>query len=217
MVIMTLLMFAAFCADRLWARHVESELIRTGQVVSATILGAENKQKNQPFLSSDKATLLLHFPTGDEELEGVYLTDGGMTNSTITLHVDPKEHGRWTDRSEPTPLLASLIVGLIALPIVPLLLALGIAQQKALQRIWQNGTAALAVVHERRQSPIAPMSYALRCSMQDLRTRDLFTVYVPRIGNGLEKGDIIWVITAPKKGNPLAALWMPPAAASVTT
>jgi hypothetical protein len=53
--------------------------------------------------------------------------------------------------------------------------------------------------------------------MQDLRTRDLFTVYVPRIGNGLEKGDVIWVIAGSKKGNPLAALWMPPNAASVAT
>jgi hypothetical protein len=53
------------------------------------------------------------------------------------------------------------------------------------------------------------MSYAVRCSMQDLRTRNLFTVYVPRIGIGLNKGDLIWVIATPKKGNPLAALWMP--------
>jgi hypothetical protein len=134
-----------------------------------------------------------------------------MTGDTITLHVDPKDPTRWTDRSEPTPLLASLIVGLIALPIVPLLAVFGILQQRGFQRTWQKGTAALAVVHERKQSPIAPMSYALRCSMQDLRTRELFTVYVPRIGNGLEKGDVIWVITASKKGNALAALWMPPA------
>jgi hypothetical protein len=215
--LMTLLMFAAFCADRLWARHTETELIRTGQVVTAKIAYADNKQNNQPFSSSDKANLIVMFPGGNEELDGVYLTDGGMTGHTITLHVDPRDHSRWTDRSEPTPLLASLIVGLIALPIVPLLLAFGVRQRRAMQRIWQNGTAALAVVHERKQSPIAPMSYALRCCMHDLRTRDLFTVYVPRIGNGLEKGDLIWVITAAKKGNPLAALWMPPSTQSGST
>jgi hypothetical protein len=209
MVAMTMLLFFCFCGDRLWARHVESELIRTGLVVPTHIVAAENKQKDQPFTSSDKCTLLLHLPSGDEDLDGVYLTFGGMTNSNIILHVDPNDHTRWTDRSEATPLLDSLFVGLLALPVIPLLLVLGVIQLRRLQRIWQNGQPALAVVSERKHTPIAPMSYVLRCSMQDLRTRDMFTVYVPRIGNGLEKGDLIWVITSAKKENPLAALWMP--------
>ncbi len=175
MAILTSLMFGGFCGQRLWARHVETDLIQHGLTVNAKIVYAENKQNNQPISSSDKANLLIDFPTGPEEMNEVYLTNHGMTGiagvtgGTIVLHVDPHDHSRWTDRDEPTPLLDSMLVGLLALPTVPLLIGLGIVQLQNVRKIWQNGSPALAVVHSRKQSTLAPMSYAIRCSMKDLR------------------------------------------------
>jgi hypothetical protein len=52
------------------------------------------------------------------------------------------------------------------------------------------------------------MSYALRCSVTNSRKRELFTVYVPRLRCGLEKGNLIWIINPIRKGHPIAALWM---------
>ncbi len=210
MALLTLLMFGAFAGDRLYARQSEIELISHGAAVTATITYAENKQNHQPFTSSDKCALTVNWPGNPETLSDVYLTNGGTTGATIMLHVDKTDHTRWTDRSEATPLLDSLFVGLLALPVLPVLLLLGMREMLSLRKLWQNGSAALAIVSDRRQSPIAPQSYAVRCSLREARRRDLFTVYVPRVGSGLQKGDVIWVITSAKKGQPLAALWMPP-------
>lgn len=215
MVGLTLILFSAFCADRLWERHTEMLLIRDGLVVRAKILGAENKQNNQPFTSGDACSLLFQFPTGTEQQDAVYLSNGGMTGSTITLHVDPADHSRWTDRSEATPLLDSLFVGLMTLPVAPLLIVVGVIQLKRLRRLWRSGSAALAVVFDRRQSAIAPTTFVVRCTMHDQRNRELFSVHVPRIGVGLQKGDVIWVIAGTKNEQPLAALWMPPALVAV--
>jgi hypothetical protein len=101
------------------------------------------------------------------------------------------------------------VIGLFVLPLIPIVLLAGYAQVRSLLNLWKNGVSAVAVIYDRKQSPIAPMSYALRCSLQGNRQKTLFTVFVPRIAYGLEKGDLIWVITPPKKGRPIAALWIP--------
>jgi hypothetical protein len=209
MAVVILLMCLAFCADRLWARHNETLLIRDGLVVNARITRVDNKVANQPFSSTDHAYLQAALPGGNiVEYDG-YLTQGGMSGGTTTLHVDRNDSTHWTDRSEPTPLLDSLFVGILALPVVPLLVLLGYLQLRKLRVLWESGTAALAEVHDRKISPIAPTSYALRACLQDSRNRKLFTVYVPHIGMGLDRGDSIWVITGRNKQQPLAALWMP--------
>ena len=206
--VLVLLMFSAFVADRLWSRYTENQLIQFGVAVPAKIATGENKMKDEPVSSSDRVMLEVNWPDHEEELAGVYLTSGGFVGRTITLHIEKSDHTRWTDRSEPTPLLDSLFVGLLALPILPALIVVAIVQMRRLENIWQHGLAGPAVIFDRRHSPIAPMSYAVRCSLQNHANKKLFTVFVPRAHHGLEKGELIWVIIPPKKGRPLAVLWM---------
>jgi hypothetical protein len=97
---------------------------------------------------------------------------------------------------------------MLVLPLVPVVVVVGYMQARKLLNTWQSGSAVPAVIFDRKQSPIAPMSYAVRCSLANSRNKELFTVFVPRHGYGLEKGDMIWVITPLKKGRPLAVLWM---------
>ncbi len=214
MAICITLICAAFCADRFWARHSETLLIRDGLSVTATITRVENKVANQPFFASDHAFLSADVPgKGVVEYDG-YLVNGGITGGKTVIHVDRNDPTQWTDRSTPTPLLDSLFVGLLALPVVPLLLLFGYLQLRKLRLLWKTGSSSLAVVFEKKISPIAPRSYAVRASLADSRDRKLFTVYVPRAGMGLDRGDSIWVITGKNKQQPLAALWMPARATS---
>jgi hypothetical protein len=206
--ILVLIMFGGFAGDRLWARQVEYRLIHSGLTVQAKIVGAENKINNQPVGAGDMVRLQLTLPDKTEEDQTGPLSQPAIVGNFITVHLDPADHSRWTDRSEATPLLDSLLIGLFALPLIPLLLWISYRQMLLLMRTWRNGSPAVAVVFDRRHSPIAPMSYTLRCSLQNHKRKDLFTVYVPRIAYGLEKGDLIWVILPPKKGYIIAALWM---------
>jgi hypothetical protein len=206
--ILILLSFGAFAGDRLWARHSEYQLIHNGITMPAKIVAAENKITNHPVGSGDLVKLELTFPDKTEEDQTGTLTQPAVVGGFITVHLDPVDHSRWTDRSDPTPLLDSMLIGLFALPLVPVMIWIGYWQMRRLVQTWRNGSGAVAVVFDRRHSPIAPMSYTLRCSLQHHKRKDLFTVYVPRIAYGLDKGDLIWVILPAKKGHILAALWM---------
>ena len=206
--ILILISFGAFAGDRLWERQVEYRLIHSGLTVQTKIVAAENKVLNQPVGAGDMVRLEIMFADKTVEDQTGPLTQPAVVGGFITAHLDPADHSRWTDRSEPTPLLDSLLIGLLALPLIPVLIWMSYRQMTLLIRTWRNGSHAAAVVFDRRHSPIAPMSYTLRCSLQNHKRKDLFTVYVPRVGYGLEKGDLIWVILPPKKGYTLAALWM---------
>ena len=208
MSILVLLMVSLFVADRLWERQKENELIKNGATVLAKIVAGENKINNMPVGPTDAVRLVVHWPEGDEELPTSYLTGGGLVGGDVTLHVDRGDHTRWTDRAVPTPLLDSLFVGLLALPVVGLFIVIAVVHRRKLEQIWKTGRMTPAVIFDRKQSPIAPMSYAIRFSQQNHPDKQLFTAYVPRAATGLEKGDLIWVIFPIKKGKPLAALWM---------
>ena len=199
-----------FAPDSLWERHRETDLITNGAKVEATVIYADNKQTNMPFGSGDKAHLTVHWPGGDEDLADVFLSNGGVMGRNVTLHIDKSDHSRWTDRSEPTPIFDSLIVGMMGLPIVPAL-----AFFLRIERCSRcGGPGRVASLPWRwwwseSSHPSRRCRTRFACSMADLRTRDIFGVFVPRVGSGLEKGDTIWVILSPRGGPHLAALWMP--------
>jgi hypothetical protein len=201
-------LFTAFSIDRVMARNAEIALIQHGLVVKATLAGADNRNTGQAVNSSDTVHLLLNFPGAAPEQVTGSLTYASMVGKTLTLRVDPADHNHWTDRTDPPPLLDSLFVGLLVSPLVPLLLVMSWLSMRAMRTVWQTGSAVPAVVSERHQSPIAPMSYAARCSLQNHRDQKIFTVYIPRIGYGLATGDLIWVIVPVRTGPPLAALWI---------
>jgi hypothetical protein len=205
--ILIALLFCGYAGDRLWARRVEAQLIHNGTPMHAKISGAENKITGMPIGPGDLVQLELNWPDNTQEHVTGHLSTKSVVGDDVDIHVDPADHSNWTDRTQPISLLDSLVIGLFVLPLIPVVLVAGYAQANTLMNLWKSGAVAVAVIYDRKQSPIAPLSYALRCSLQNNRQKTLFTVFVPRIGYGLEKGDLIWVITPPKKGRPLAVLW----------
>jgi hypothetical protein len=200
-------MFGAYAVDCLWARHVESQLIHNGTTLVAKIVAAENKVGTMPLSPVDLVKLEIPFPDQSENAMG-HLSGKNYLGGTVVVHVDPADHSRWTDRATPTPLLDSLLLGLLGLPVIPVMLALAYREARGMLQTWKNGSAVAAAIFDRKHSPIAPMSYRLRCNLINHRQKVLFTVYVPQARAGLEKGDQIWVIAPQKKGRYLAALWM---------
>jgi hypothetical protein len=210
-----LVLFTAYTVQRVWARNEESALIRNGLKVSAKLVFAETRNNNQLAEPGDNVELELNLPTGVEKVAGT-ITAPAVVTKNITVRLDPKDHSRWTDRTEPPPLLDSLLVGILVFPLVPALFVFAFLNMRRMRSVWQTGPASIAVIYERKQSAIAPMSYVVRCSLQNHRDKQLFDVYVPRVGYGLGKGDLIWVIMPVKKGQPVAALWMGEEAGSVS-
>ena len=196
-----------YAADRLWARHAENQLISAGVAVRATVRGTPNHQTaGQTADADDEATVSFYWHGQPQAVSGT-LTRSTTVGATIPIHVDPADPTRWTDQVEATPLLDALFVGLLLLPIVPVLAAVAAVRRRAVVRTWRLGRAAVAVVSDRRQVPIAPMSYAVRCSLREGPDRRIRTVYVPRAGRTLVEGDELAVILPPRRGRPVAAMW----------
>jgi len=202
-----LVLFAVYTVERVLVRNDEVKLIRDGMIVTARLASAENRNKDQMTTPTDQVHLMLNLPTGVEEVTG-YLTKQSLVGHDVSVRVDPGDHTRWTDRTEATPLLESLLVGIMVSPLVPVLFIMAYLKLRNMQKVWQTGTAQIAVISDRRQSPIAPMSYSLRCSLQNGNDKKLFDVFVPKAGKDLAEGGLIWVIVPVKKGSPLAGLWM---------
>ena len=131
---------------------------------------------------------------GERHTSNGWLTRSTVVKATIPIRVDPGDPAKWTDRTEPTPLLPAMVVGLLALPLVPVLLAVAWARRQSVARTYRRGRSAVAIVNDRRTVPIAPLSYAVRCRLRDADgDRRLHTVYVPHAaGRPLAKGDAVW-------------------------
>jgi hypothetical protein len=182
--ILILLMFGAYAGHCLWDRHMEGNLIRNGVTLTATIIQADYKVGHMPLSPVDMVKLELPFPDQADTATG-HLSSNNYLQGTVVVHVDPADHSHWTDRTTPTPLLDSLLLGLLGLPIIPVMLALGYRESRALLHTWKNGSVIPAVIFDRKHSPIAPMSCRLRCNLINSRQKLLFTVYVPQVRKGL--------------------------------
>ena len=206
--IAVLAVFAFYAGDRLWDRAIVGRLIREGTVVQATMVGNAVKAiHGQLFLPGD--IIYMQFDWDGQERRDLGPIHRQMAvGEKVTIHVDRNDPGVWTDLTDTETLLATMFVGFLFLPAAPILFVVARFKQRALLAQWINGEAAAAVVHERKQTPIAPLSYAIRCSLRDQRDKRLFTVYIPQsTGKNLDQGSTIWVVTSYRQSRSVAAMW----------
>ena len=201
---------AAYAASQGVERATENRLIRDGVPVQATVMG--NSQKATPGMAivADQEDVTVEFPwKGSPARPLGHLTRNATIGEVVSLHVDPADVTQWTDRTEPTPLLTRLFVGVAILPVVPVLFAVAWVIRRRVLKTYAAGTPAVATVAGRGQSPVAPMSYAVRCSVNDSADRTIHTVFVPRraVPRPPIKGDGIDVIVPAGGGRPVAAAW----------
>jgi hypothetical protein len=202
-----LVMVLAFAADRLWSRHLENRLIATGVPTEGKVLSSgQHATPGQTADPGDPVAVGIQWHGQPMRLSGSLATQS-FIGATIQLHVDPHDPTLWTDQTTATPIARSLFVGFLALPIVLLLVAVAAVRARGVGRTWETGSAVAAVVHDRRQTPLAPMTYAVRCSLRDGGDRRLFTVHVPRGGTSLGKGDEIDIVRPTGRGRPVAVRW----------
>jgi hypothetical protein len=207
-----LLMCAALIVDRVWLWVQENQLIRNGTVVTAEIVEANTGSTVPHQLVEMDEMISVQFNWKGQQQTAVGYprdrTQHYLINQKLNIRVDPNDPTTWTDLTQNEPLMLTLFVGLMILPIPPVLVLIAALKRKQIWKTWQTGDGVVAVVAERRQTPVAPGAYAVRCSMRDSRDRRLFTVYLPRRGGDVAKDDLIWLIVPKeKKARPLAAGW----------
>ena len=198
----------ALTAGRLWARHGETRLIVDGAAVAARVVGSGDHATVGQTAAAGEPALVEFEWHGQPVRTANPLTAPSTIGATIPIRVDPADPTLWTDRSTATPVADALDVGLVLLvTLVPPVMAVAVLKRRARLRTWRSGEAAIGVVADRRQVPIAPLSYAVRCSLRDGTDRRLRTVYVPAAGRRLAKGDELWVLVPPGRGRAVAAMW----------
>lgn len=214
--IVLLILILIYAIDNLWSWGTETHLIHHGTIVQATVVAANINAANPLSIHGENvesdAELKLEFDWHGKPMQVVGQLDGRTERiaigQTVPIRVDQNNPSLWTYRAEPTSLAQSLFIGLVLLPILPLLVIVAALKRKKLLHIWQQGEAVVGIVAERRQTPIAPRTYAIRCSLRDRGDKQLHTVYVPH-GNGvLNPGDPLWLLILRQRGaKAIAADW----------
>jgi hypothetical protein len=207
-----LVLIAIFSIDRMWSWGEQNQLVNHGTVVQAKVVEANGQQVSSLKQPPDSQVQLEFDWHGQLQRPPRATLDGWteyiVVGQTIPIRVDPNDPSKWTASNEPPSLGSALLVGLMFLPLVPILLLVALLKRKRVMHTWQTGEATLGVVVERSQSPIAPLSYTVRCSLRDRRDKRIFTVFVPRVGASLQKNDLLWLILpAGKHPSPVAAMW----------
>ena len=126
----------------------------------------------------------------------------------VRIFVNPKDPDDWTARTSPGPIGPRLLGAEIALVAGLAALAIGWLSRARVLDVWRNGQAVESLVIEGRNTALAPLSRAVRCTPVEDADARVFSVYVPARAGKLERGDRIWVLTRNgRTGGAQAALW----------
>jgi len=120
-------------------------------------------------------------------------TDLKPEASVITLHVDPEDFSRWTDRQQ-TTMLQDVFMSLWLLPGAAILLVVAMAMRQRVLRTWRNGQLVAGIVVDSRQSALAPLSRLVRFSPRDSRDQRVFYLLIPSAMGVLQRGSVLWVV-----------------------
>lgn len=205
------LLTVVYAVERIWVWNAQGKLIRDGTVIVAKVVEVNGQAITNLKQPPDSMTTLEFDWQGVPQRVRGQLedhTDYIVVGQSQSIHVDPADPNNWTARVQPAPLVQSLFLGFVLLPLPVVLIVIAAAKRKRIWNTWENGQAALAVVLERQQTPVAPLSYAIRCSLRDRRDKRILTVFVPRAGAALKKNDLLWVLLpGSKSAKPVAASW----------
>jgi hypothetical protein len=123
----------------------------------------------------------------------------------VPLHIDPKDPDNWTVRDALPPLPQAMIGPILVLPVAVLCGLIALVGRAGVLRTYQNGPAAEATVAVNRQTPLAPKSRAIRCSLTG--GSRMMEVFVPRSAGPLNESDTLWVLLPKGRGRPIAVDW----------
>jgi hypothetical protein len=201
------LVAASFVGDRVYARHQQSQLIAHGVHVTGTVLRQDLKNAPHQLVEPNREMTVGFKDSSGHQIEAIGIISQTMrVGDPVPVIYDPANPNVWTDRTAPPGWVETLFGVVFVFPVV---IAVGLVawwQTARMRKVWQDAPAVVAVVSDRRQTPVAPMSWVVKCSLRDGTDRRLFNVHVPRFFGTMQKGCELWVLV-PRRGKPVAAGW----------
>jgi hypothetical protein len=204
-------LFAYFSVARGLEWRQDRDLIFHGTLVSATVGTAGVDRSGYVVPPATPVTLSFNFQGKPVQNEGLLEghTARVSTGEAIQIRIDPNDPTRWTDLTEPRPLMGNLIGPLLLLPIVPIALLVAWLKRRRLIYTWTSGPCEAAVIAKKHQTALAPMAHVVKCAFRDREDKRLFITYLPRRFSMHKPGDVIWLLASPHKNGPaIAAAWL---------
>lgn len=190
-----------------WSRLDRS--IRSGVTVEALVDSIQGSPRipNRAVAPSAPAVLMFEYQGKKYQVIGA-IGDRKPTpqeGQAIPIRIDPNDPTNWTIRDRNTPLLQSMIGAILPCSAAVICGLVAWFNRAKLLKTYRLGRAEQATVTDNKQSPLAPRSRAVRCSLRE--NGRLMEVFVPHARPGLSAGDKLWVILPPSAGRPVAAEW----------
>lgn len=190
-----------------WARLARA--IRSGVTVPARIDGAAGDPRvNRAVAATDEVGITYeHNGAKFQNVIGVLGSRNPpfRVGETITIHIDPNDPGNWTVRSTYPTLALAMIGPILVMPVALISMLIALAGRRAVLKTYVDGQPVDAIVSSNKQTPIAPGSRAIQCSLTS--GSRMMEVFVPGTLSHLKEGDAVQVLIPPGRGRPLAVEW----------
>ena len=189
-----------------WAKL--NRAISPGVKVKSRIIAVEgDKRVGRTVTATSPMGMIYHH--GGKEWYAVGVLSGLQqqvrVGDDIEIYIDPADPENWTVRTEVPPLPQAMIGPFLVLPVALLCGLIALVGRSKTLKTYQHGALAEATVATNKQTPLAPRSRAIRCSLTT--GSRMMEVFVPRPAAQLNEGDSVQVILPPGRGRPLAAAW----------
>lgn len=198
---------AYFAALRIDEWKLDSDLITHGTPVTATI-GVEGVPR-PGYVPPAGTPLTLSFDLNGQPQQVTGTLEGQTapvaTAQKIRLRVDPNDLSRWTDLTEPRPIGSYLLMPILMLPVAAAAFAAAWWLRRGLLRTYRNGTPMAAVIVQRHQSALAPLSQTLRCTIPGRADKRVIVAYLPCQAPRLGRGETVWLIGGARADGPIVA------------
>lgn len=187
--LLLLLLYIAATQTSAW--FTERRLIRSGAAMEAKILSADspvvgNFTPGRPMPPDSDVDLEFTWTDGrklkvtGKSFGHIDAKQNVVVGNTVAIHVDPDDPSVWTSRTTPAPLFSrQLIAFSVGAPLLAILVALAFVRRRSFLAVYRDGRVAGAIVVGLGQSPFAPRSRAVRCTLAESNDKRVFTVYLP--------------------------------------
>ena len=199
-----------FAVARIYDWKQDSDLVLHGTPVTATV-GVEGVPR-AGYVPPSGTPYTLSFTLNGQDQQVTGTLEGHTevpTGQKLAIRIDPNDLTRWTDLTEPRGLGGYLIVPVLIAPIVLAALVAAAWIRRGLLLVWRNGIGESAVVVDRRQTALAPMSQALRCTIPSRSDKRLVLIYLPGQSPKLQRGETVTIVRDTQKGaTAIASAWV---------
>jgi len=180
--------------------------IASGVTVPTTIVRTE--EFGQRKFSSNTRMILRYEYNGKTyephgTLEGLdrFVTEGEV----VPVHIDPNDPENWTSRNGVPSLAVAMIATILVAPVAIVAGLVAMMARAAVLKTYRTGALTPATVTVNKQTPLAPRSRAIVCTLAS-GGRSI-EVFVPPPLAKLAPGESIDLLLPPRGGRPLSAAW----------